>query len=93
MNRYESINLKLMLKLANSFYQVMSHTTRRYYLIFLRSLSRIEKRFIILLYVRIKSILVFKISKLTLLEYFEMTKRSSCLQKANKFNLKDYYQY
>ena len=48
LKKHKNINVKLRLKLANSFYQVMSDTEkRRYYLIFIFSeLLRIQRRFI-----------------------------------------------
>ena len=48
LKRHKNINVKLTLKLANSFHQVMSDTEkRRYYLIFIFSeLLRIQRRFI-----------------------------------------------
>ena len=48
LKKHKNINVKLRLKLVNSFYQVMSDTEkRRYYLIFIFSeLLRIQRRFI-----------------------------------------------
>ena len=73
LKRHKNINVKLRLKLANSFYQVMNDTEKqRYYLIFI--FSEFQKRggLSITSEVKINSILAFKICILHSLEYSKL---------------------